>query len=102
MSCDFKVGDEVVCVRDDYGWAELDLTPPVIGQAYVVAKVWGVLHVRGEPSLRDVGIDLVGLEHSRAAYPAAAFRKVQRRDLSVWLATENTIEGPLRTKEHAR
>lgn len=95
MSCDFKVGDEVVCV-DASSFPDEVLEGPVYVVSEITAPGWA----------GDVGIRLEGVasvwDWPGQGYWVGCFRKVQRRDLTAWLATENTIEGPLRTKEHAR
>ena len=94
----FKVGDEVVCVRDDVRvFANRLITE---GTVYVIENVR--LSVNGLPM-----VDLVGVSPPlwRGLTPygfcVTRFRKVQRRDLQQWLATKNTIEEPKRIKEQA-
>jgi hypothetical protein len=96
--CDFKVGDEVVCVDDStpshgvYYW-----NPVVVGTVYRVAWV----------GLRPdfVGDTVIGLaghpnRHWLSGYDYGyfphRFRKVQRRDLSAWLETSTDVEEPKR------
>lgn len=89
---DFKPGDEVVCVagRDPRGLATTASAVFEEGVVYVVANVilW-----RGE-----VGLVIAGMpsDHPSGAYGARFFRKVQRRDLSAWLATATKFEEPKR------
>lgn len=89
---DFKPGDEVVCVNAG------PIPPPqgfparppsagmlVEGQVYTVVALL--------TRFGEVGVKLREIEPEVLA---SRFRKVQRRDLSVWLATKNTIEDPKR------
>lgn len=85
---DFKPGDEVVCVADR-GWIPLDSDNdegPKPGEVFVVT---------------DVDFNCGELWLGFAQWPddefrATYFRKVQRRDLSTWLSTTQTIEEPKR------
>lgn len=71
--CDFKVGDEVVCVDDSRMYGEL-----IKGSVYVVRKVIpGYIYVHGYRSPTGSGLD--GFWPDR-------FRKVQRRDMTEWLS----------------
>lgn len=104
--CDFKPGDEVVCIND--GW--LGRAPrwmfwtrtrpvdgPVKGHHYIVRRVAvGTCEIS---SRKAVGVELEGPWNH--AWRPSNFRKVQRRDLSAWLSTENTIEGPVRAPARA-
>ncbi len=92
MSCDFKVGDEVVCV--DAGRRDGREVPLIKNHVYVVSEL--------AETVDGIGVNVVGIDIFPDAFDPDRFRKVQRRDLTAWLATKNTIEGPLRTKEHAR
>jgi hypothetical protein len=100
--CDFKPGDEVVCVNNDpVGGMPWKGDVPVIGKTYTVrATSW----FRNETHLHlcqmhnpHLGIQL--------GYRASRFRKVQSRDLSAWLSTSTNFEEPRRspakTKEKA-
>lgn len=99
-----RVGDEVVCIwkgeklpGDSWAghlWAKLVLRP---GGTYVVSWV-GVGSVSGTPTLRLVGVR----NRPGKVWAQGLFRKVQRRDLTAWLATENTIEGPTRAPAKKR
>lgn len=99
--CSFKPGDEVVCIKSRFGVSS--------GRHFTVAAVLpaGVepqgFYVRCQPS----AIDLIqteemgwhqGMRNGRWfwGWDASCFRKVQRRDLTEWLATENTIDEPTR------
>jgi hypothetical protein len=95
--CDFKPGDEVVCIiAGMLPWQGRDPALPTAGltegATYSVhyvglddddeITVW--LNETG--NFCDDGIDW--------GYCPIRFRKVERRDWSVWLAAENTIENP--------
>lgn len=88
--CDFKPGDEVVCVDD----AGLNSDGPRLGGVYVAGPIQRSR--RGGLFVRVCGYPDGGL-----GYYARRFRKVQRRDLTAWLATANTIEEPKRTPAKA-
>ncbi len=98
--CDFQSGDEVVCIHVREGFACVGLAAPVKGRHYTVAFVGIADWPDGSEC---VGITLKELpEHPDGwAYAPEDFRKVQRRDLSAWLATTNTIEEPKRTPTKA-
>lgn len=81
--CDFKVGDEVVCVdaraRPGRVWFK---DVPVAGQVYTVVRV---SFFDGEPV---VGLSEIKNEHiGSTCYAASRFRKVQRRNLTEWLSS---------------
>lgn len=85
--CDFKPGDEVVCVDASPSVGEHSL---IEGATYVIGDTsdrWA------EPS---VWVGCLNEWGGRHWHYASRFRKVQRRDLTAWLATENTVEGPVR------
>lgn len=85
--CDFKIGDEITPIDDDPWLDDIGVTSgPKFGAVCVVSEV---LFACGRPwvALREFPGHYFG---------ASAFRKVQRRDLNAWLATENTVEGPVR------
>ena len=95
--CDLKPGDEVVCsVAPDSAeglslWRRLFYRAPVqVGRVYVVSDLKAA---RGLILIRLKGVPNVSPKHW---FNAACFRKVQRRDLTAWLATKNTIEDPKR------
>jgi hypothetical protein len=109
--CEFKPGDEVVCVDDDplsHSMAARPGTywsPPQQGRIYVVSDVyfndrWQEVAVRLE---RQPNPDSTGHDHG---YIARRFRKVQRRDLQSWLKTSvpNTdhLDKPLPVKKRER
>ena len=94
--CDFKPGDEVMCVDAGAGWCERP-TPLKKGATYEVKRI-------GPPDADgDRGVEVWGVSASRRwpYWRSSRFRKVQRRDLTAWLATENTIEGPVRAPAKA-
>lgn len=90
--CDFKPGDEVVCVDAD--------EPLVLGQVYIcriIQKAAGAFCSAGCPFVLACSVEGVDVDD----FCTCTFRKVQRRDLSAWLATTNTIEEPKRTPTKA-
>lgn len=94
--CDFKVGDEIEGFRESgVPWTpEQGLPPPPVGHIGVATLlVMGpeglVLELDNWPTEERWGLD------------PTEFRKVQRRDLQAWLASSNTIEGPVRQREPA-
>ncbi|RZJ47452.1 MAG: hypothetical protein EON87_01050 [Brevundimonas sp.] len=111
--CDFKPGDEVVCVS----------LPPIleaagfvaVGSIYTVREVDYFRNPRGEPvrsrhtggmfGLRLVGIYPV-VDGVEGKFDATYFRKVQRRDLSAWLQTSvpstDHLDKPLPAKKRER
>jgi len=94
--CDFKPGDEVVYIGDE-GVPKI----PEHGRCANVSR-GDTFTVVGVSPWRDT--DLIALilhEHPGKWFDARCFRKVQRRDLTAWLATENTIEDPIRKREKA-
>lgn len=91
--CDFKPGDEVVCIQ-------MDCAPEMTGQVFVVeifAKA-GETPLGAWCALDGPGVQLVGVHtddgphNGMWGWDATRFRKVQRRDLGAWLktATKNT------------
>lgn len=86
MTCDFKPGDEVVCVDNSClpGKRWFPGSAPEKGQVYTVEDL-------GFDLYDDIPlVYLVGLRNNRpggtGAYRASRFRKVQKRDLGTWLA----------------
>jgi hypothetical protein len=93
--CDFKVGDEVVCVDAAVGAVRCGNTTGLEkGKVYVVLALG--LTIDGQP-----GVDVGGRNVLGGFNYAYRFRKVQRRDLGAWLKTETTFEEPKRTKVDA-
>lgn len=99
--CDFKPGDEVVCVSSTfhtYGEDAADIFPTK-GQVYTVHSFVS----------DDEGVWVVLCEVLSHLYDPSLFRKVQRRDLSAWLETAATdtdkwdkpIKTPARPKVDA-
>lgn len=92
--CDFKPGDEVVCVEGAAGrFPGLGWVCLVEGATYTISEVWREGEI-GETGLRipeDGTVQLVEFGHLRCGnhcgFRASRFRKVQRRDLSAWLNT---------------
>ena len=99
MQCDFKPGDEVVCVNAE---GQHYIAPQLEhGAVYVVAGVHTSWSAPGTPSVTLVGMHWMALNGNVGGYRHTRFRKVQRRDLTAWLATKNTVEGPVRRKVSA-
>ena len=93
----FAPGDDVVCIDD----GQLSPYAPLIqkGVVYVV-EGWDVGACRDCIFL--VGVDAEDRTPERASYHASRFRKVQRRNLTAWLAAEKTIEEPKRAPAKKR
>ena len=92
MTCDFKPGDEVEKFRKTGPLVDHPLCAPVGARGTVVAVLDG-----------GVGVQVEGWPHGDCrGHIAANWRKVQRRDLTAWLATENTIEEPKRAPAKKR
>lgn len=91
--CDFAPGDEVQCINGDWSGSTEGGEPPMScpseGGVYTITE----LEIGPVSSALFIGLDAFDADY---LWNAAHFRKVQRRDLSVWLATENTIEEPKR------
>lgn len=81
--CDFKVGDEVVCVNAGRIDKALAWNPVIEGSKYTVS---GIHMLKNEPhvTLSEVQ-NVFGGED--LGYRARRFRKVQRRDLTEWLSS---------------
>lgn len=97
--CDFKPGDEVVRFQDLGlpALADDDIGVPPVGH------VGRISDVGFSTSEEEAWIDLDNWpRHPKYGLRADEFRKVQRRDLSAWLATSNTIEGPVRAPAKER
>lgn len=81
--CDFKPGDEVVCVfsgpwkTSDPWWREIFNRKPVKGRTYTVTDVGVNPAYYGGARCMVAGLN--------TWYAVIVFRKVQRRDLSAWL-----------------
>ena len=96
--CDFKPGDEVVCVDAQMTpgcgyWAGL-----VDGRIYTVARTMASPSVPMQANVLLVGHPnrhrATGVDHG---FRASRFRKVSRRDLSAWLETSTDFEEPKRS-----
>jgi hypothetical protein len=84
--CDFKPGDEVVCVFAGPWW-DSDLCEYSTGPAQnSVCTVAGLV----DDATYGVAVELVGWPGDQFA--AECFRKVQRRDLQAWLST--AVDAP--------
>lgn len=91
--CDFKPGDEVVCVdarsRNETLWP----SPLVEGQTYVVSRLITTSRTLSScmcaHEATDVFLMLAGLTSPSitGGFHPTRFRKAQRRDLSAWLKT---------------
>lgn len=87
MSCDFKVGDEVVYaghIPPDYvkPW----VPRPEKDRVYVVGAV-GISGDQRYVLIYPVGLEWISPSGVRGGYIAKRWRKVQRRDLGEWLKT---------------
>lgn len=96
--CDFKPGDEVVCV--DAFVCEGKQPEVEVGGVYEIVRVYPIPQWMTE-SRRWVGRGpaptvAVFVRGHAEGYPAQWFRKVQRRDLSAWLETATDFEEPTR------
>lgn len=99
--CDFKPGDEVVCVDDTdlFGVA-------VKGGVYLCEAMetlpLGFLACTACRK-RNIVIRLANTVHPLGwLFCSCQFRKVQRRDLTAWLETATDFEEPKRVKEPAQ
>ena len=99
--CDFKLGDELVCIEA----GRLNIIPWLApaDATLVVGQVYTVLAVTIDEELAQPRVHLLEARNGEPwnGYPdegfgAWRFRKVQRRGLTAWLAAENAIEGPVR------
>lgn len=90
--CDFKPGDEVVCVDASlYEPGPWLGDPPVEGCVYVVDAL---SHFRGEPHLHLAEIsNHYGLGGNDLGYRARRFRKVQRKNPRLAIETFMTMPG---------
>lgn len=103
--CDFKPGDEVVCVdaapancpgfRNDKAQVNI-----VVGLIYTVESVF-ISNTRLGITLTAPETKWTMRQGGDGGYNAARFRKVQRRDISQWLETETDYEEPKRKKATA-
>lgn len=93
--CDFKPGDEVVCVDAGLQWG-FEPCPLVKGAHYTVLGLIPARSVDG--SNFGVIID-VRSAHREGAWAPSRFRKVQRRNIVEWLTQAVGIEEPKRVKK---
>lgn len=92
--CDFKPGDEVICVRGGSGsYPDLGRVEIVQGRTYTVEAVWFPgdmgptgLRIGAKPKVQLAEFGLL-ISGSNANFDADRFRKVRRRDLNAWLET---------------
>lgn len=94
--CDFKPGDEVICVDDEVGPLGLNGWPPlVMGAVYIVSAI----EIDGSHFCR-----LADFPYHQRWLCQERFRKAQRRDLSTWLETSvgNTDKLDKRQKKGVR
>lgn len=108
MMCDFKPGDEVVCIDNSRSpeWDAWEMRrfgiltpmPLSVGSAYTVSAITkngNGVQILGVPSCGEVrGYTGRGFRSSR-------FRKVQRRNLTEWLSQKTKFEEPKRIGENA-
>lgn len=102
--CDFKPGDEVICIIGEVSVAQARLEE---GRVYTVADIVPLTWANGKTDPNDIRIQLVeatwdtGYPHIPGAYHPRRFRKVQPRDLSAWLKTAVTdtdhLNKPIKT-----
>lgn len=88
MSCDFKPGDEVVCIDDGPQWDRYDC-PLEKGESYVVLRV--IDHVAADGSSYSLVVGPSSLHHTGAWSPSR-FRKVQRRTSGLTVESFLTIK----------
>lgn len=104
MSCDFKPGDEVVCVDAKSMHFTHNLSGLHEGDVYQVARVWVDKRVSG----REVNLALVGVDAltSTGGFWSGRFRKVERKtdklNLTEWLSQPSEFEEPRRPKAPAK
>lgn len=101
--CDFKPGDEVVCVVGagpyQFNGRTYEL---VVGQIYTIAAVAaaGQRTDLGRIGSAEPHVQLVEFGHVETptvwGVLAGRFRKVQRRDLTAWVETATDFEEPKR------
>lgn len=107
--CEFKPGDEVVCIRSEHGREGMTFTVAAYVQEKSVIPsdhFSGLVATKNYVQLNELPwVDKLWMKGNRKTltwgYDAASFRKVQRRDLSAWLKTATTFEEPKRKKARA-
>lgn len=99
MSCEFKPGDEVVCV-DVVPLPGKAVTGLVEGRIYTVSHIGPSEHPGYSQEITvflvETRNDAGGLVPFDAGYLPQRFRKVQKRDLTAWLGQITTFEEPKR------
>lgn len=99
--CDFKAGDEVVCVDADLAWG-------VVPHGLVMGTTYRVLAVAYNRTTTDGGNVSIQVEvrspHPEGLWRSSRFRKVQKRDSSLSISDFLTIkpgqfEEPRRVSE---
>ena len=108
----FNVGDEVVCIDESVGngpfWRRKS-SPLGKGRVYTVEGIISAeMQIAENVSLHphvvfeNTGEPCALLKEVRnpagGGWRISRFRKVQRRDLTAWLATATTHEGPVRRR----
>jgi len=110
MSCDFKPGDEVVCVDTNPSKEGRDVCHTFLSldEVYTVEAFDGFTFT-GVPRVFLIGVDPDDHPSTRASFAVRRFRKVQRRNSGLTIESFLTIksgqpEGPTRTpsKEKAK
>ena len=86
MACDFKIGDEVVCVDASLAWG-IEPHSLIKGETYTVV---GLV----DPEGFDPGVVVqVPSPHYSTAWSPRRFRKVQKRNDRLTLETFFTVPG---------
>lgn len=93
--CDFKPGDEVVCVRDtslETGERHAEL---VVGKTYTILSIEPNIWSDGRMDFDDPTVQIVEVTwpcpHHRGGYDPGYFRKVQKRKDSLTIESFLTI-----------
>lgn len=87
--CDFKPGDEVVCVSDDLQWGFYPC-PLVAGQVYTVLGVASIRATDGASFSVDVGVPSMA---TGGLWRPSRFRKVQRKNPRLSIEAFMTVPG---------
>lgn len=94
--CGFKVGDEVQMFRDRPAPEGVKASPHQGTPVGWVGRVTAIYRpFWAPPEVYGILLDNWALP-SGHYHDAGCYRRVERRDLTAWLAAENTIEGPKR------
>lgn len=102
--CDFKVGDEVICIDAKPDCMDPKANLLVEGRVYVVASVGN----RSGDGALSVGFRCLRPTKPGKCYgfTVRRFRKVQRRDLTAWLSTSvpntDALDKPIRAPKRER